>query len=94
MREIVQIGDQMVEIEVLTEAEGIAADQAAAAAELTVTTNTKTMDTQADAALANLRAYRDLAAPTQAQTVAVVKLLCRVAIALIRFRLAKFDGAD
>ncbi len=49
---------------------------------------------QADNALANLRAYRDTAAPTSAQTVATVKLLCRVAIALIRLQLVKLDAAD
>lgn len=49
---------------------------------------------QADAALANLLAYRDLASPTNAQTVAVVRLLCRVCIALIRLVLFKLDGRD
>lgn len=39
---------------------------------------------QALAAIANLQAYRDLAGPTNAQTVAVVKLLAAVAIILIR----------
>jgi len=38
----------------------------------------------AQQAIENLQAYRDLASPTNAQTVAVVKLLCRVAIILIR----------
>lgn len=46
------------------------------------------------AALTNLRAYRDLASPTNAQTVAVVKLLCRVAISLIRLQLARLDATD
>lgn len=39
---------------------------------------------QARQAITNLRAYDNLASPTNAQTVAVVKLLCRVCIALIR----------
>ena len=38
----------------------------------------------AQQAIENLQAYRDLASPTGAQTIAAVKLLCRVAIILIR----------
>lgn len=38
----------------------------------------------ARAAIANLRAYDNLASPTNAQTVAAVKLLCRVNIVLIK----------
>lgn len=48
----------------------------------------------AEQALTNLRAYRDLASPTNAQTIAAVKLLCRVCIGLIRLQLAKFDSTD
>jgi hypothetical protein len=44
--------------------------------------------------LANLRAYRDLASPTNAQTLAAVKLLCRVAIGLIRWRIGRLDATD
>lgn len=47
-----------------------------------------------DQALAGLRSYRDAANPTNAQTVTVVKLLCRVAIVLIRRHRGLFDGAD
>ena len=65
-----------------------------AAAQAAKDTNAATLRAQADTALNNLRAYRDNAAPTNAQTVAVVKTLCRVAIALIRLQLAKLDGAD
>lgn len=57
-------------------------------------TNETSLRSQADTALANLRAYRDLASPTNAQTVAAVKLLCRVAIALIRLVLRKLDSID
>lgn len=57
-------------------------------------TNATTLRQQADTALVNLRAYRDNAAPTNAQTVAAVKTLCRVCIALIRLQLAKLDAAD
>lgn len=39
---------------------------------------------QAKQAIDNLRAYVDLASPTAAQTVAAVKLLCRVSDRLIR----------
>ena len=53
-----------------------------------------TLQSNADDALANLRAYRDLASPTNTQTVAAVKLLCRVAIILIRLQLSKYDAAD
>jgi len=56
--------------------------------------NARSLEDQAAAALANLRAYRDNASPTNAQTVAAVKLLCRVAIGLIRLRLAKLDATD
>lgn len=49
---------------------------------------------QADQALAGLRNYRDAANPTSAQTVATVKLLCRVGITLIRLQLAKLDAVD
>lgn len=47
---------------------------------------------QADQALDGLRAFRDNASPTNAQVVAAVKLLCRVAIGLIRLQIAKLDG--
>lgn len=59
-----------------------------------VDTNAANLQQQAADALANLRAYRDLASPTNAQTVAAVKLLCRVAIGLIRMRLQRFDATD
>lgn len=48
----------------------------------------------AAAAITNLRAYIALASPTQAQTVAAVKLLCRVALQLIRLVLARYDESD
>lgn len=41
-------------------------------------------DAQLRSAVANLRAYRDAASPTNAQTAAVVKLLCRVVLNLLR----------
>lgn len=48
----------------------------------------------AEQALANLRTYRDTASPTNAQTAATVKLLCRVCIALTRLQLAKLESSD
>jgi hypothetical protein len=76
--------------DVMTETEG----QAAAAQVAQQNANVATLQQQAADALVNLRAYRDLASPTNAQTVATVKLLCRVAIGLIRLRLEKFDATD
>lgn len=51
-------------------------------------------DDRLDQALAALRAYRDTASPTNAQTVTVVKVICRVLIVLIRQRRNLFDGSD
>ena len=56
--------------------------------------NLPAMQTSAANALSGLRAYRDLAAPTNAQTVAVVKLLCQVAITIIRLSLGKHEATD
>lgn len=56
--------------------------------------NDTTLRSRADQAIAELRTFRDLASPTNAQTVAAVKLLCRVAISLIRITLRKLDGTD
>lgn len=67
---------------------------AVADGERTRSTQAEAMRAVADQALANLRTYRDLASPTNAQTVAAVKLLCRVCISLIRLALAKHDATD
>lgn len=56
--------------------------------------NGRTIEQQASDALASLRAYRDLSSPTNAQTVAAVKLICRNLIALDRLLLRKLDAAD
>lgn len=56
--------------------------------------NAATLRQRADQALTDLRTFRDLASPTNAQTVAIVKVLCRVAIGLIRLQLRKLDGTD
>lgn len=52
------------------------------------------LNSQLDQALSNLRAYRDNAAPSNLQTVAVVKLLCRVVIALVRLTRRQLDGTE
>jgi hypothetical protein len=75
-----------------TQAEVDAARDAATAALQAPYVNESTLRQQADAALVDLRAYRDLASPTNAQTVAAVKLLCRVCIGLIRLALRKLDS--
>jgi hypothetical protein len=55
---------------------------------------TDQIEDQARQALATLRAYRDLASPTAAQTTAAVKLLCRCMIIIIRRMLNQLDGTD
>jgi hypothetical protein len=65
-----------------------------AATETAQRTNTATLRDRADTAIQNLRDYRDLASPTNAQTVAVVKLMCRVCISLIRLAIGKLEGTD
>lgn len=54
--------------------------------------NATAMDAQAEAAIENLRAYANLASPSNAQTIAAVKLLCRVVIGLVRLRLGRLDS--
>lgn len=49
-------------------------------------TDAADVDRQAATAVQNLRDYIALPSPTQAQTVAVVKLLCRIAVYFIRTR--------
>lgn len=65
-----------------------------AQAEATRQANHSNIRSAAEQSLESLRTYRDLASPTNAQTIAVVKLLCRVAIGLIRLQLAKLDGTE
>lgn len=57
------------------------------------TTNTAIRQ-QAETALTGLRAYRDNPIPTNADSVVALKLLCRVAIGLIRLQLSKLDEVD
>jgi len=56
--------------------------------------NAEALDARMNAALAALRTYVNNPTPTAAQTSASVKLLCRVAIALIRHRLSRFEDVD
>lgn len=56
--------------------------------------NADALDSRLDGALEGLRSYVAMAAPTQAQTVVVVKVLCRVAIALIRLTRGRLDATD
>lgn len=56
--------------------------------------NREALDTRMDQALDGLRSYVGLATPTAAQTAVAVKLLCRVAIAVIRLQRNRFDGTD
>ena len=53
-----------------------------------------TLDQRLDQALDGLRSYVALSSPTAAQTTAAVKLLSRVAIALIRLWRNRLDGTD
>lgn len=49
---------------------------------------------RAQAAVDDLLGYEETATPTPAQTVAVVKLLCKVVRALIRLQLRRLDAVD
>lgn len=71
-----------------------AQDAAAAQAASTAASSTAALEQQLNAALVSLRGYRDAASPTNAQTITIVKLLCRVAISFIRFRLNQLESTD
>lgn len=66
------------------------------AAETAATGNDLTLRQQAESALVDLRAFRDRTSTTlsTAQNIAILKLLCRVAIGLIRLVLKRLDGAN
>lgn len=86
-----EVTEQWIDVpDVMTLEQGMAFTAAEARKEATG----NTLVIQAEQAIVNLRAYRDLASPTNAQTVAAVKLLCRVCIGLIRLYLRRFDGTD
>lgn len=54
----------------------------------------ETLHARATAAYQDLLAFENLATPTNAQVVTVVRLLCKVARGLIRLQLRQFDTAD
>lgn len=58
----------------------------------TLAGNDASLRQQADTALATLRLYRDKASPTAADDKAILKVLVRAVIALVRLVLQKLDG--
>lgn len=54
----------------------------------------ETLSARAVDAYQSLAAFENLATPTNAQVVAAVRLLCKVARALIRLQLRQLDSAD
>ena len=74
----------------ITEAQGLVVT----AQQAQMDTNARSLESQADQALASLRTYRDLAAPSATQTTAQVKLQAKVLIGIIRLLRQKFDGTD
>jgi len=60
----------------------------------TTVVNQNQMESDADTALAALRTFRDNASPSNAQVISCLKTVCRVLIALIRFRLNKLDASN
>jgi cytochrome c553 len=70
------------------------AQAALIAAEKQADTNRQTIEQQADSAMADLSAFLALQSPTNAQTLAAVRLLCRIQRKMIRLAVRKFDGTD
>ncbi len=60
----------------------------------TATPNEETLQARAWAATQDLRTFEALTNPTNAQVVAVVRLLCKVARALIRMQLRRLESTD
>ena len=54
----------------------------------------ETLHARATSAYADLQAFEALTSPTNAQTLAVVRLLCKVARGLIRLQLRQLDATD
>lgn len=73
--------------------DGTAGQQRAAQAAVEAT-NHATLESRATTTLADLRTYIALETPDAGQTTAAVKLLCRVAVGLIRLVLRRFDSTD
>ena len=71
------------------------AEQDAIARRLTTAPGVEgTLHTRVTAAYDQLLAFENTTTPTSAQTVAAVKLLCKVARGLIRLRMRQYDKAD
>ena len=88
-------GERMVEVsDVVTPEQRAPVEAAEIQAAQAATGNDLTLRQQAEAALVDLRAYRDAPTTTNAQDKAAIKLLVRVAIGLIRLALRKLDAAD
>lgn len=83
-----QVGETVVNVLPASLLSAIASQEAAERA------NDGAIREQALTALVNLRAYRDAVSPTNAQTVAVVRLLCRVCIGLIRLQFRKLEATN
>jgi phosphoketolase len=60
----------------------------------TETTNHQTLRTRMENALPDLKAYANANSLSSTQIQAAIKLLCRVAGALVRLQLSKLDTAD
>jgi hypothetical protein len=72
-----------------------AAEEAAVKRRLTTSGNVEeTLYERAVNAYQDLQAFENLATPTNAQVVAAVRLLCKVARALIRMQLRQLEQAD
>jgi hypothetical protein len=84
------------EVYLIQFAVNLTADEEAAIRRRLTTSGQVEEDLQARAAsaYADLQAFEALSNPTNAQTLAAVKLLCRVARALIRLQLRQLDAAD
>ena len=93
--EIVDLVANTIAFEVRGVVQSTRALTAAEIAAYTMPINQSASDVQIQTAMANLRAYRDLGvAPTLLQTTAVVKLLCRVVLNLVRRSYGQFDSTD
>ena len=93
--EIVDLTSNTIAFEVKGTVQSTRALTAAEIANYNAPINQAAGDTQILAAMATLRAYRDLGvAPTLLQTTAVVKILCRVVLNMARRQYGQFDSTD
>lgn len=61
--------------------------------ESTESATSRDMEQQAENALDSLRAYIANGSPTNAQTIAVIKVICRVCVFLIRWKLGRLEAS-